>query len=331
MNAWNERRATYWGYFWIVCGSLCLWLACQPSAPATPDILETPLEAKPATASEPTDSNDPEAASQKSFLWEVSSPTAKVYLLGSIHVARQDLYPLAAPIEKAYQASSRLVLELHLTPEVEAEAVKKSMQLGLYPEGDSVDRHLSKEAWQRYARYLDTKGKPVAAFARMKPWLASLGLVIDALQKDGFVPALGIDRYFQEKAEKDSKPIESLETVDEQLGTLANQDDKLQELMLLDFLDTQDELVPQMEGAFVAWRAGNAEGVEKLLLSSVTRPEFEPLHQKLFVERNQRMTAKLREYLKKTGNSLMIVGSGHLVGDLGIVNLIAKDHPVQQL
>lgn len=308
-----------------------MWLACQPSAPASPDVLGTPLETKPDTTSEGADSNDARPASGKSFLWEVSSATAKVYLLGSIHVGRQDLYPLAPPIEKAYQASSRLVLELHLTPEVEAEVVKKSMQLGLYPEGDSVDKHLSNEAWQRYSSYLDAKGKPVAAFARLKPWLASLGLLIDTLGKDGFVPALGIDRYFQEKAEKDSKPIESLETMDEQLGTLAHLDDTVQELMLLEFLDTEDKLVPQMEGAFVAWRAGDAEGVSKLLLSSVTRPEFEPLHQKLFVERNLRMAAKLREYLKGTGSSLVIVGSGHLVGDLGIVNLIAKDHPVQQL
>ena len=224
-----------------------------------------------------------------------------------------------------------MVLELHLTPEVEAETVKKSLTLGLYPQGDSVDKHLSPEAWKRYSNYLESSGKPVAAFARMKPWLASLGLLLDTLGQDGFVPALGIDRYFQEKAEKDAKPIESLETVDEQLGTLANLDDKVQELMLLEFLDTKDEIAPQMEQAFFAWSAGDVEGIEKLLLSSVTEPEYEPLHQKLFVERNQRMAAKVREYLKGSGSSLVIVGSGHLVGDDGIVALIARDHAIEQL
>ena len=330
MKAWSGSGRAYWRWIWLVWLSTWAWLGCQPSQPATADDLDSPLPKSEQAPASGDGSNEP-AARGKSFLWRASSPTAQVFLLGSIHVARQDLYPLAPPIEKAYQDSSRLVLEVHLTPEVEAETVKKSLKLGLYPEGDSVDKHLSPEAWKRYSSYLESSGKPVAAFARMKPWLASLGLLMDTLGQDGFVPALGIDRYFQEKAEKDAKPIESLETVDDQLGTLANLDDKVQELMLLEFLDTKDEIAPQMEQAFFAWSAGDVEGIEKLLLSSVTEPEYEPLHQKLFVERNQRMTAKVREYLKGSGSSLVIVGSGHLVGDDGIVALLARDHAVEQL
>lgn len=330
MKAWSEPPRTHWGWVWIFWLSSWVWLACQPSEPASPDDLDTPL---PKAAQSRTGSSAGEAATStgKSFLWRASSPTAQVFLLGSIHVAREDLYPLAAPIEAAYQDASRVVLELHLTPEVEAETVKKSLSLGLYPEGDSVDKHLSPEGWKRYSDFLESSGKPVVAFARMKPWLASLGLLMDTLGQDGFVPALGIDRYFQEKAEKDGKPIESLETVDDQLATLANLDDKTQELMLLEFLDSKDQLGPQMEQAFFAWSAGDVEGIEQLLLSSVTRPEYEPLHQKLFIERNHRMTARVRQYLAGAGSSLVIVGSGHLVGDEGIVALIARDHTVEQL
>ena len=329
MNARSGSEPARRRWVWVLWLSAWAWFACQPT-PRTPDDLDTPLP-KSETPASGADSNQRGTPAGKSFLWRVSSPTAQVFLLGSIHVARQDLYPLAAPIEKAYADSARVVLELHLTPEVEAETVKKSLTLGLYPEGDSVDKHLSPEAWQRYSSFLDSSGKPVAAFARMKPWLASLGLLMDELGQDGFVPALGIDRYFQEKAEKDGKPIESLETVDEQLGTLANLDDKIQELMLLEFLDSKDELGPQMEQAFFAWSAGDVDALEELMLSSVTRPEYEPLHQKLFVERNHRMTAKVRQYLQGSGASLVIVGSGHLVGDEGIVALIARDHAVEQL
>lgn len=330
MNARSRSGRPHWCWAWVLWLSSWAWIACQPSAPNAPDDLETPLPKSEQSPAAGTDTSEATKAG-KSFLWRVSSPTAQVFLLGSIHVARQDLYPLAAPIEKAYEDSSRVVLELHLTPEVEAETVKKSAALGLYPEGDSVDRHLSPEGWQRYSKFLESSGKPVAAFVRMKPWLASLGLLMDELEQDGFAPALGIDRYFQDKAEKDGKPIESLETVDEQLGTLAHLDDKIQELMLLEFLDTKDELGSQMNQAFFAWSAGDVEGLEKIMLSSVTRPEYEPLHQKLFVDRNHRMTAKLRQYLQGSGSSLLIVGSGHLVGDEGILALVARDHSVEQL
>ena len=318
-----------WGWVWVFWLSAWALLACQPSEAKAPDDLDTPLpKSEQAAASSGADDS---RAAGKSFLWRASSQTAEVFLLGSIHIAKKDAYPLAAPMEKAYQDSSRLVLELHLTPEVEAETVKKSVALGLYPEGDSVDKHLSPEAWKRYATFLEASGKPVAAFARMKPWLASLGLFLDILGQDGFDPALGIDRHFQEKAEKDGKPIESLETVDEQLGTLADLDDKTQELMILEFLDTKDQIAPQMEQAFFAWSAGDVDGLEKLLLSSMTRPEYEPLHQKMFIDRNHRMTEKVRRYLAGSGSSLVIVGSGHLVGDEGIVALLARDHAVEQL
>lgn len=98
----------------------------------------------------------------------------------------------------------------------------------------------------------------------------------------------GIDRYFQQKAERASKPIESLETVDEQLGLLAQLDDKTQELMLLEFLDTEGKVINQMDQAFMAWSVGDAAGIEQLLLASFTKDEYAPLYQKMFVERNQR-------------------------------------------
>lgn len=329
MNARSGSGRAHWCWAWVLWLSSWACLACQPSAPNAPNDLDTPL---PKSEQPPSGNTDRSVeAAGKSFLWRVSSPTAQVFLLGSIHVARQDLYPLAAPIETAYENSARVVLELHLTPEIEAETVKKSLALGLYPEGDSVEKHLSPEGWQRYSKFLESSGKPLGAFIRMKPWLASLGLLMDELGQDGFVPALGIDRYFQDKAEKDGKPIESLETVDEQLGTLAHLDDKIQELMLLEFLDTKDELGSQMNQAFFAWSAGDVEGLEKIMLSSVTRPEYEPLHQNLFIDRNHRMTAKLRQYLQGSGASLVIVGSGHLVGDEGILALVARDHAVEQM
>ena len=51
------------------------------------------------------------AAAKPVFLWELRSPTATVYLLGSVHVASGDMYPLDARIERAFQKSETLVLE----------------------------------------------------------------------------------------------------------------------------------------------------------------------------------------------------------------------------
>src|SRR5438046_10567194 len=44
-------------------------------------------------------------------LWQVHGSSNSVYLLGSIHFAKEDFYPLAKPIEQAYQRASTVVFE----------------------------------------------------------------------------------------------------------------------------------------------------------------------------------------------------------------------------
>jgi len=48
---------------------------------------------------------------QKSFLWKVQSRGNTVYLLGSIHLLRKEIYPLHRKIEEAFDRSAVLVVE----------------------------------------------------------------------------------------------------------------------------------------------------------------------------------------------------------------------------
>ena len=43
---------------------------------------------------------------QKSFLWKVQSDRSTVYLLGSIHFLKENVYPLNQTIENAYESAS---------------------------------------------------------------------------------------------------------------------------------------------------------------------------------------------------------------------------------
>jgi len=51
---------------------------------------------------------------QKNFLWKVQSRSATVYLLGSIHFLKEDIYPLHKAIENAYESSNNLVVEANI-------------------------------------------------------------------------------------------------------------------------------------------------------------------------------------------------------------------------
>jgi NADPH:quinone reductase-like Zn-dependent oxidoreductase len=52
-----------------------------------------------------------EPARHKLFLWRVSGGSGTVYLLGSVHVGKADLYPLPREIEQLFESSDFLVEE----------------------------------------------------------------------------------------------------------------------------------------------------------------------------------------------------------------------------
>ena len=47
---------------------------------------------------------DAVAGNQKNFLWKIQSKTNTVYLLGSVHFMKKEIYPLNKEIEDAFQA-----------------------------------------------------------------------------------------------------------------------------------------------------------------------------------------------------------------------------------
>ena len=67
------------------------------------------------------------AAQERVFLWTASSTSATAHILGSIHLAREDLYPLDPRIEQAFLGSDVLVVELDATRLDQDQADRKSV------------------------------------------------------------------------------------------------------------------------------------------------------------------------------------------------------------
>src|SRR5262245_18559517 len=82
------------------------------------------------------------AQSGRAFMWVAQSNTATGYLLGSLHAAQKDLYPLDQRIENAFAKSHTLVVEVdesEMGPQVQLQLAAK----GMYPLGDTLDKHIS--------------------------------------------------------------------------------------------------------------------------------------------------------------------------------------------
>jgi hypothetical protein len=253
-----------------------------------------------------------------------------VHLLGSVHVASQDIHPLDPRIESAFQSAQTLVLETSLDPAAQVQAGQKLAAAGTYPAGDSIDLHLDREVLELLQHQLKKSGTSFDQMRSFRPWLAAVILTLAEMQRLGYHPSLGIDTYFAGKA-KDRKRIMALETIDEQVALFSGMSVTLQEGMLKDALTRLDGLGELMAKTQSQWRTGDARAIDELMVAPM-RKDFPDLYQRLFVDRNRRMATAIEGYLKASGTYFVVVGSGHLSGPEGILDLLlAKGYvPVQQ-
>ncbi len=256
----------------------------------------------------------------KTFLWTISSKTATVDLLGSVHIATRGLYPLDARIETTFQRAHTLVLETSLDPASQMQAGQKLARAGTYPAGDSIDLHLDREVQELLQQRLKKSGSSFDQMRSFRPWFAAVILTLAEMQKLGYHPGLGIDSYFAGKA-KDQKRIVALETIDEQVVLFSGMSDPIQGAMLKEVLTKLDDLGELMEKAQSSWRTGDARAVEDLMLAPMRR-EYPDVFQRLFVDRNRRMASAIEGYLRTTGEYFVVIGSGHLIGPQGILDLL---------
>jgi uncharacterized protein len=271
-------------------------------------------------------------AGQKSFLWEVRSKTATVYILGSVHLARADIYPLPPKIEESFDKSAVLALEADPAKAKDETLMQQMLLSALYPEGETLRDHLSRETYALAERELKNMGLPLEYFNRTRPWLLALTLETVELQRLGFDPEYGIDSHFAAKA-AGKKRIVELESFEYQIRLMNDFSEREQELFLLYTIKELAMLKDGVEELMSAWRSGDTKGMEALLTRSLSEaPQLMPIFDKLFYKRNREMGEKIERFLQGKETVCVIVGAAHLVGKEGIIELLrGKGYSVEQM
>jgi uncharacterized protein YbaP (TraB family) len=258
---------------------------------------------------------------KKIFLWKVQSKTNTVYVLGSIHYLKKEMYPLDEKIEKAFDQSNILGVEANID-DVSKMDVQKFMESAIYPGDETLEKHLSPEASELVKKQLVGLGTSFEAVNKYRPWFLALSLASIEIVKLGFDPNYGIDRYFLSKATEKKKIVE-LESLEYQINLFSNLSEKDQELFLLYTLKDIKVLEQELDKLVKAWTAGDGEGIELIMTKSIKEDKrLIPIYERLVVERNRKMVSKIEEYLKEKETIFVIVGAGHLVGNQGIIELL---------
>jgi uncharacterized protein len=270
----------------------------------------------------------------KHFLWKITGSKGVVYLLGTIHAAKADFYPLPSIIEDSFQKADMLIEEIDISEPAEAARAQRGLiEDGSYPNGDTITNHLSEVTRSHLAAYLKKGNLPEPAIAHMRPWLVSMLVEQRELQRMGFDPSYGLDQHFREEAQQSHKQIGALEDAGSQLKLLSSLPEEFQDRLLLSTLVDIEKSQDVLDLVTQAWQSGDAVALQELITSSVRDyPQLKPLMTRLLDDRNTAMTAKIEHFLQTPKSYFIAVGAGHLVGDKGILSqLRRKNFGVEQL
>jgi uncharacterized protein len=267
----------------------------------------------------------PQAAPDRLFVWKVTSKTNTAYLLGSVPVGSEDFYPLPQEVEDAFKDSKVLVVEVDPTKVDAAEMQAAMVDRGMYIEGDTIARHVPRPTLQKLRAYFSRRGLPAAQMERFRPWALAVTVTVLETQGLGYRAELGVDKYFMDRSA--GRPVVELESASAQIDLLSGFPEKLEAEFLASTLDGASKTKEMMEQTVALWRGGDAEGLEKLLVTEPLKkqPGMKGVYAKRFDERNANMAEKVAGFLKKPNDPhFVVVGAGHLVGDKGILKLLER-------
>lgn len=269
----------------------------------------------------------------KSFMWRVGEGDNQVYILGSLHMLKPGFYPLPPEIEEAFAKSKALVVEIDENQGDPLQRQLLTLQRATYAGDETLSSRLSPKTREALEEYLAKSGQRDIVFQKMRPWFASLMILMKELVKAGFNPQEGIDRHFLAEAKSQNKEVLQLETAEFQIKLLSDFPEELQDKLLLSTLVGAKEMDKEAEVLVEAWRRGDARAMNEAITKNEREyPELESVQNKLLYERNGPMVDKIEGYLKDGGTYFVVVGAGHLVGDRGIIELLRKrQYKVEQI
>ena len=264
-----------------------------------------------------------------SLMWKATNGKNTAYLLGSVHLGIKAFYPLPKEIEDAFEQSSVLQVEFDLNKVDAAASQALILKNGVYAGEDNLWNHLSAATAEQVKKACANYNLPVQGLAKLKPWLVALTIGVMELQKQGMDAALGIDKYFLDKA-KDKKKIQSIESAEWQMELFASLPANQQEEYLKSTLDELGNSKTLANALQTAWLKGDSAQLETLFTETSIKPA--ELQKKLLDDRNPKMADAAEQCLKSAEKCFLVVGAAHLIGNKGVVQLLKnRGYKIEQV
>jgi len=286
-----------------------------------------------------------------SILWEVrsKSDTSKVaYLLGSVHIACSEMYPLNSVIMDAWNKCSALAVEINIMDidassllditNLDASSISLiSFFMKLFSLTEKLSDKLPADLYLKTKNILIKNGIPEEYIDNLTPFGVVLSLQLGDISRHLFnkdsLSADGIDLYFLKQARLTNKPIYELESIEIQLKLLMSISDMISELIDGDIISYLESQLENLSGSdadindlFTAWRTGDIKSIENIINSpfSTDANLNDKIMNAFLYNRNTDMSRKIENYLTDKERYFIVIGAGHYVGNKSIIDILQK-------
>lgn len=254
-------------------------------------------------------------------LFAVSDDDTTIYVFGTVHMLRSDEDWQGPTISEALTASDAIYFEADvytIDPSVMQGVV---LRHGFFRNGEDLSAHLSGEEWQALATYAAQIGLPIDALLPMQPWFAAITLTTVAAMGQGLDPDSGVESHLHEDIAKTDIERRYFETVEQQIRFLSDLPMDIQVQLLNETVAEADSSMDTLDALVAAWREGDLDQLDELANGSM-REAFPDLYDAVILRRNQNWAEELTVLMETPGTFFVAVGSAHLPGDEGLLNLL---------
>jgi len=263
----------------------------------------------------------PSADSNQHVFWEVAGKHNTVYLLGSVHLLHANDRALPPVTESAFLDAEVLVEELDIYAMMGAMSEPAVLKLQFLPQPQTLAEVLGINLHKRLGTVAGPLGIDMDYISRMQPWYVATLVSSTRLARAGYDSRDGVDYQLAERAHRDNKPIEGLETAAQQMAFFASMSMAEQRKFLAASLD-EDDSAAEMREITDAWRRGDLAALEAQLRSGME--ESPELFQQIEVQRSRNWLPRIEQMLAEGTDKdyLVVTGALHMIGQQGLVELL---------
>lgn len=253
-------------------------------------------------------------------LWVVRDDDTTLYLFGTVHLLPADADWRSARVDAALAGSDRLWLEIDLADD-RSMGFRKLMALGTSPDRTLRER-LGPADHARLAAVAVGAGVDVAALETLRPWFASVNLMVKAVKAAGY-HAEGPDQIFAAEASEAGKPTHGLETAAEQIAMFAGLSPEAETELLRGTIEDLEKGTAELDRMVGHWLAGDVAA-----LSADTQDKLREagpeVYDALLTRRNKAWAERLAAEMADPGTAFVAVGAAHLIGDHSLLRYLEE-------